>query len=296
MENRSMDTAEMNKEKLYFELGKAAKGTIEPRPEQMDRLDEVTECLANGEFHVDVLPGMTIPAVCVDGRWPSPLAPNAAGGTLTVFAGDDLTTKRLAAEDGTTAAGLKNTIEVLQGEGHEVGGHTDMHAVEHLATEPHSNACGCGACVKMDQIYQYISENGDFLYDTVKSLGAEPAGHETIVGAAGDRVQFSEGKELYDTVKNAAKPEFAPAVEGDHLEAVLVMNMQEGTTLDREALAARFPGIMAFNADVWSFKHAADATSLSEEESSQKQTGMAYFNIATACVLGGPKLRVVVLR
>lgn len=296
MENRPMDTAEMNKEKLYFELGNAAKGAIEPQPEQMDRLDEATERIAGGEFHVDVLPGLIIPAVCVDGRWPSPLAPNAAGGTLTVYVGDDLTTKRFAAEDGTTRSGLKNTIEVLQGEGHEVGGHTDMHAVERLSEEPDSGACGCGACVKMNLIYKYISENGDFLRDTVASLSAEPVGHEGIVKAAGERTQFSEGKELYDAVKEAAKPEFAPAVEGDHLEAVLVMNMREGTTLDREALAEAYPGIMAFNADVWSFKHAADATSLSGEESGQKQTGMAYFNIATACVLGGPKLRVVVLR
>lgn len=51
----------------------------------------------------------------------------------------------------------------------------------------------------------------------------------------------------------------------------------------------------AFNLDVWAPKYGIDVISSSEKESEHKFVAAVLYNIATACVLAGPSLRVVVV-
>lgn len=272
----------------YIELGDAAEGVIEAGPGQQERLDELTKRLGSGEFHVPT--DGTLPCGCVDGRPGGALRPNAAGGTETVFVADDLTTKRLAAEDGSTCGAYRNTVQLLQERGFDVGCHTDDHA--------HGDASGCGANDKLPAIYSYMTRKGDVLRQTAELLGVsvDDATHTLITGNAVARTEFSAGAELLTALREQAGDEAVDPLEGNHLEVAAVINKRPGTTLDRKALAAEFGlDYEAFNVDVWTFEEAARATSASEDEVRQKVAAMVYYNLATTYVLAGAKLRVVVL-
>ena len=130
------ETIEQNK--TSYLLLEHAEGTIEAGPEQQERLDEFTERLASGEFHVETTGRIAFG--CIDGRdTRDGIAPkpDSAGGTLSLTVADDLTTKRFAGENGTTAESYENTLRYVAGAGYEVGGHTDDHAA--------GDGSGCGA-------------------------------------------------------------------------------------------------------------------------------------------------------
>lgn len=297
MERIPKDVTDMQHAVTHFELGQFASGTIEARDNQQERLEEFTQRVGGGEFHREITSGVTIPARCVDGRnistGANPLAPNAAGGTEAIMVADDLTTKRFEAEDGSTAGAYGNVIAFLKGAqnpGYEVGGHTDSHA--------HEAKSGCGANDKLDDIYRYIAENGDTLRAIAGDIGVtiDDAAHVEIIANASGRIEFSPGNELFAVLEAEAKPEFVDHLDGEHNEVLAVINMRNGTTLDRDALAAEFgENYEAFNVDAWAFRDAAAAISLSDDEAAQKVAAMTYYNLATTMVLAGPKLRVTVL-
>lgn len=264
-----------------------AEGSIEARGSQ-ERSGEVTERLAKGEFHVAV--EATIPCKCIDGR-PGAigLASNAAGGSETLMVADDLTSKRFADESSTTLAHYRNVLDVLQSEGYPVGGHNDNHA--------HGEASGCGANDKLPLIYNFIARRGDELRALTESLGLTVSDdlHEKLVGNAGARTEFSAGAELLSALEEAAGPESIDNLVDGHNEVAAVINMRSGTTLDREALAREFGSeYQAFNVDAWSFAEAARAISLSQEEADEKVVAMVYYNLATAGVLCGKNMHVIV--
>lgn len=288
MEEAPKDTIDMVKEVTYITLGEIAEGDIEAKKHQQERLEEFTQRVGSGEFHVKI--DGTIPVDCVDGRLGGLLRPNAAGGTETIFVADDLTTKRLAAADGTTLGGYKNTLYLLKEEDREIGGHTDDHA--------HGEVSGCGANDKLPLIYDFIGRHGDDLRGLTESLGiaVNDKTHERITTNATERTKFSKGSELLGTLKTEGDENSVSTLRGSHNEVIAVINKRVGTTLDRGALEAEFGSdYQAFNVDAWSFEEAARVTSLSQEEIDQKVVAMAYYNLATAHVLGGSKLRVVVL-
>lgn len=267
-----------------------AEGSIEANETQQERLNELVERVANGEFHVHV--DGTIPCMCIDGRpGAHGLAPNSAGGSESLMVADDLTTKRFAGEDGTTLGSYKNILEILQGEGLAIGGHTDDHA--------HGDASGCGANDKLTLIYDFIARQGNAIRDLTAALDVTVSDetHELITRNAAERTQFSTGSELLSALRQAGGDEVIDPLEGSHKEVVAVINMRRGTTLDREALAREFgDAYQAFNVDAWSFVEAAEAISLSEEETNLKVVAMAYYNLATAGVLCGKNLRTIILR
>ena len=284
----------VDEEITWMELNGAAVGSIEAGPDQQGRLDEITERIGRGEFHKKIKWTHKLKmliARCVDGRTPeagaNPLAPNAAGGTETLFVADDLTTKRYASEDGTTLSGYQNMVGALTNEGYVVGGHTDEHADDEKS--------GCGANDKLMPIYQYIAQNSDLL----RGLTEEKFGyivsdetHAMITGNATTRNQFSKGSQLLAALKANAEAEFVDRLHGKHSEVITVINKRQGTTLDRDALAAEFGSeYEAFNVDEWAFDEAARVTSITPEEVQQKKVAMAYYNLATALVLAGPKMR-----
>lgn len=279
----------------FTKLGDAAIGTIEAGEHQQDRLDELTHRVASGEFHKEITGGVAIPVRCVDGRTiltgAHALAPNSAGGTESLFVADDLTTKRFITKGEPTVAGYTAIIEMLVNNGYEVGGHTDLHA--------HGEISGCGANDKLPKIYQYMYERADVLRSTATQLGVEVPddAHRLIVDNAAKRTAFSSGNELLSVLETYANDEFIDHLDGEHNEVVAVINNRTGTTLDRDALQAAF-GVdyQAFNVDTWSFEQAARLLATGDDEAAQKIVAIAYYNLATTYVLGGPRLRVVVLQ
>lgn len=311
METKVTDRTEMDQaevDKQFMDIIKHnALGKIEARPDQQERFAEVVERVASGEMHRDIdwdaeFWGLEmLLARCIDGRSPeegaNPLAPNSAGGTETLFVADDLTTKRFASPDGTTAGGYNNLVAALKDK-YVVGGHTGSHA--------HDQMSDCGANDKLDLIYAYMANHGDVLRDFATKLGIEISDddHNLIVGNATARTQFSAGAELLATLKQNARQEFVDNLHGNHNEVVAAVNMRKGTTLDRDALAAEFgPNYQAFNVDAWAFEDAAKAISFEDEngdfdndEVRQKVIAMAYYNLATTLVLVGGNMRVVVVK
>jgi hypothetical protein len=133
-----------------------------------------------------------------------------------------------------------------------------------------------------------------------ESIGVEVDNqtHETIVGNARGRTEFSNGTELYDVLDAAIGNEAIDHLRGSHNEVLAVINKRANTTLDRDVLELEFgPNYEAFNVDAWAFQEAANMISTIDDsdEAKQKVAAMAYYNFATALVLGGPGLRVVVL-
>lgn len=273
--------------KTGFATLTGAGGAIEAGLEQQERLDELTERLASGEFHVAT--DVALPAGCIDGRLGGALRPNTAGGSESLMVADDLTTRRFAGEDGSTLTAYANTLRFLADSNLPIGGHDDEHAG--------GEKSGCGANDKLPQIYQFLADNGHVIRETALALGVEvdDATHEMITGNAAARQEFSAGSELLGKLA-AIDAGSIDHLRGDHNEVVAVINGRPDTTLDRQALASEFgDAYEAFNVDVWSFAEAARAISLTPEEQNQKIAAMVYYNLATAHVLCGPNMRVVTL-
>lgn len=280
--------------RTFVELGALAQGTIEAGDGQTERLDELTERVRTGEFSRPIEwagPEKMTLVRCVDGRVPeggmNPLGPNSAGGTESLFVADDLTAKRFAAPDGTTASGYANVLAFLKTAGYTVGGHTDTHAS--------GSASGCGANDKLPLIYAFIAERGDDIRRTAATFGVAVADmtHELIINNAAARTDFSVGANLLDSLKKNAEPRFLDVLSGSHQEVLTYLNAAPNTTLDRDALVAEFgAAYQVFCADVWAFGDAARLIATSEDDALQKSAALVYYNIATACVLAGPRMRV----
>lgn len=271
--------------KNYQELD-GATGMIEAGAEQQERLEEFTERVGSGEFHVST--EKTSLCKCIDGRscQHALTGPNSAGGSLSYVVADDLTTKRFAGMD--FAATIDNTFEVLRGQDQEIGVHNDTHAA--------GEKSGCGANDRLPEIYAKIAGDGGAIRDTAEAiLGGtiDETTHELIVASASARSDFDTGAATLETMRRDGAA--VETLEGDHNEVAAIINLRKGTTLDRAALNAEFGDTyQAFNVDAWAFQEAAETTSLSEDEATQKLTALTYYNIATALVLCGPKMRVIV--
>lgn len=264
-----------------------ATGTIEAGAEQQERLDEFTERVGSGEFHVAT--DKTSLCKCIDGRSCEHAVEglNSAGGSLSYVVADDLTTRRFAGD--TFQETVDNTFEVLRGQGQETGGHTDTHAA--------GEKSGCGANDRLPEIYAKIVTRGDTIRETAEAiLGSEidEKTHELIVQNAAARSDFGTGAETLATMRRDGAA--IETLEGDHNEVLAVINLQRDTTLDRATIRTEFgDAYQAFNVDAWAFSEAAETIALSENEAAQKLTALVYYNLATAHVLCGPGMRVSVL-
>jgi len=288
-----MDTRETETTLPYIELA-GAEGAIEAQGD-LERLDELTERLATGEFLMET--DKTIPCKCKDERLCAHMieGPNAAGGILSLLVADDLTTRRFAAKDGTTVGALQKMITYLQEQNLPVGAHGDEHHVN--LDDPLS---GCGANDKLAAIYAMIARKIDTILEYVQIIrgDADRDGAYATATRAQARTRFSSGKEVFNTVKNTEDAQ-TEILEGEHTGSVAVINLRSGTTLDREAIEAEFgPEYRAFCDDFWSFPAAAAAISErdNETEIQQKTLAMDIYNIATSLVLCGPGMRVVIVR
>lgn len=273
----------------YMELGPAAKGTIEPRADQQDRLDEFTRRIACGEFYVST--NFQVPFGCIDGRPGADIKPNSAGGSETLMVADDLTSKRFGTADGSTLSAYQNLISYLDEQQLPVGGHDDEHT-DDVKT-------GCGANDKLSFMYAMMVKQSDAIRELAVTIGLfiDEVTHNDIIAKAKARESFSVGAKLLHCL-NVSGSDRVDHLRGKHNEVIAVINFRVGMTLDRDQIDKEFEGqYQAFNVDAWSFEEAARSISLGDSvDIKQKIIAMAYYNIAAALVLGGPKLRIVLLK
>lgn len=288
MEHLRKDTIDMVKTPVTFmELGEAAQGTIEIKTSQQERLEEFTQRVGSGEFHVAI--EGRIPCRCIDGRGAA-LFPNAAGGTESLMVADDLIGKQFGVNDGTTRGAYANLLQFMKKLDYDVGGHDADHKAEH--------GSGCGANDELETIYGVIVSKGDIIRQLAAQIGVEldDDTHDLIVKNASVRSSFSHGKELLDELKSTAGASSVDNLTGKHHEVMAIINTRFGTTLDREAVKSEFGNdYQAFNVDVWAFEEAAKIISLSVAEQQKIIAALAYYNLATALTLCGPNMRVAVL-
>lgn len=275
----------------YIELGDAAEGTIQAGPAQQERLDEFTNDVGAGQYHVAT--ATEILCGCIDGRGGSVPRPDSAGGSETLMVADDLTGKRFAGHDGTTLSAYENTLAYVTNGNRPIGGHTGPHATIGQSSD-------CGANDKLEKIYTMIVAKAETIRSITETYLGVPVldkDHERIITNVKARQSFSSGAELLQVL--ADKHGDIDHLNGDHQEVVAVINKRYGTTLDRQAVEAVYgTHYEAFNVDVWAFAKSAAFISPGNNESeiNARQVAMAYYNVATALVLCGPSMRVVVLR
>ena len=291
VDKSTMGTLEVEEEVAFQLLGDAAVGKIEASADQEARLEEFTNRVGSGEFHVET--AGTIPCLCVDGRCggKGELLPNAAGGSESMMIADDLTSKTFALDgDNSTCGQYKAMLHYLRDAGQPIGGHT--------AVDLHGAPSGCGANDRISAIYDYIVKNGDTLRSLATTLGYDVSddSHTLITSNASARVDFSTGDVLLEALQQ--EDGRVDMLEGAHKEVTAIINRRAGTTLDRESVRGEFgDDYQSFNVDEWAFAEGAKLISVdgNEYEANQKRIAMLYYNLATACVLSGPNMRVVVL-
>lgn len=275
--------------KPMFFLLEGAVGTIGPDQEPLERLNELTEGLYEGKFHVTT--ELTLPCGCIDGRCGCKIQPNAAGGTMSLMVADDLVNCKFAADDGTTRGAYEKVLRHLSERGLPIGGHDDEHKSDQKS--------GCGASDKLQDIYRLIGKKSGRLRELATTLGydIDDATHELLVENAARRTAFSSGAEHRQALEDATDGDYDHLV-GEHTEVVAVINTVQGTTLDRKAVQAEFgENYKVFNIDAWSFPEAAKVMSASEdgpEEYNKTLIAIVYYNLATALTLSNQNMRVIV--
>ncbi len=265
-------------------------GAIEADNGQLERLDEFTERVRSGEFHRPT--DVQIICDCVDGRCGAvpPFRPNSAGGSETIMVADDLTSKRFAANtDGSTHAQYQAALTFLHDADQPIGGHTAEGVV--------APGSGCGANDKLPAIYEFIAKNGVVMRDMAARLGVQvdDTTQQLILDNAVARSEFSNGSDLLGALDHQPGAQTAH-LQGGHREVLTVINTRPGTTLDREAMREAFPDHQAFNVDVWALENTARLLSDDETQVDQLVAAMVYYNLATAYVLGGKTMGVVVVK
>ena len=274
----------------FIELGDFGLGSIEAGYEQQARLEELTKSLAAGSLHRTLEKTLNRKqnlAMCIDGRTEeiveSTLAPNSAGGSLSLYAADILR--------GSKFENLEEMIDYLNDAGYEIGGHTDSHA--------HDEHSGCGANDKMPLIMDFIANNPK----KIQSLAAEfdiEMSDEIIdrftLNAAGFNDGLSGARRL-DVIANKTDPNMIHTLEGDHREVVIALNTRPDTTLDRKLVSAKFGrDYQVFNVDAWSFRDAAESISATNSQEAENIVlALCAYNFATAAILTGPRRRIVVI-
>ena len=286
MENNHEELDVSNK---TFKL-EAAFGGIQAE-EITPELAGLIEKLNAGEYHKAC--SGEIVRKCIDGRSASEAdgsieGPNSAGGTIGLLVADDLTTRRYASADGDMSSAMTRLVEDFQSRGLDVGVHADDHAS--------GDGSGCGANDKLPVIYSAVLTQSADVRQLAESILGEidDATHDMIVNSAQERLSFSSGKDMRDSVVSVAGESASETLQGDHKEVVAIINLKPSTTLDRQALASDTDGnTQAFNVDAWAFEASVRAISsedATDEEIRAKVVALTYYNLATALVLCGPNM------
>ncbi len=257
-------------------------------------LDAFIEALDH--FYTAVATEGDVPSQCVDGRSRQDgtyePAPKAAAGTFSAVIGDALTNGSHRPAGANAAAHAKKVYEYLIQHGYTIGGHV----ADHVS----GNGYGCGAEDNLERILMFIRDNSAGIQTFLKDVGVtiDDETHARIATRAAsllDENYVVSGAELRDALVATAGEQCVETLTGPHREVVLVINTEPGVTIDRAKIAEEYnDSFQAFELDVPSLQTAANALSLTPAEALQKVTAMLYYNVATAAVLAGSSLRIVV--
>jgi len=266
-------------------------------------INDFSERMATDEFDAAIA-ALSIPNICVDGRGQSDgeqlLGGNAAGGTFTLVIADALTNGAYRKDGENAKDHAKNIYAELKKAGHDIGVHDDDHAT--------GENCGCGAEDRLDNaadpnaptILGFIERRGNELFGMLRSLNipvSEELEAKIISNATKLRAEgyATNGADLRRAAVDVAGESSVVKLTGVHNEVLARINLKPGTTLDRKKIAETFgPNYQAFNVDVPSIEFGVDQISQSVEEKHEKLVAALIYNLATASVLAGPSLRVVV--
>lgn len=264
-----------------------AEGSI--HAENVPAVVELAESIVRGEHHRAV--SGDIICKCIDGRncEQGLEGPNSAGGTLSMLVADDLTSQRFITTNEPIAVGMERLTKELDDQGQPIGVHTDENA--------NGEKSGCGANDKLPEIYAMMVKKAEHIRELTELILGMPVPdeiHDMITVRATERVLFSPGSKVASAVTEVAGEESVETLEGSHKEIVAVINLVEGTTLDRDGLHAVTGGkYQAFNVDAWAFERSARVVSVSEDDMiDAKVIALTYYNLATALVLCGPDMLV----
>jgi len=264
-----------------------AEGSI--HAENVPAVVELAESIVRGEHHRAV--SGDIICKCIDGRncEQGLEGPNSAGGTLSMLVADDLTSQRFITTNEPIAVGMERLTKELDDQGQPIGVHTDESA--------NGEKSGCGANDKLPEIYAMMVKKAEHIRELTELILGMPVPdeiHDMIMARATERVLFSPGSKVASAVTEVAGEESVETLEGSHKEIVAVINLVDGTTLDRDGLHAVTGGkYQAFNVDAWAFERSARVISESEDDMiDAKVIALTYYNLATALVLCGPDMLV----
>jgi hypothetical protein len=130
----------------------------------------------------------------------------------------------------------------------------------HDDTHDHdSQMTGCGANDKLQAIVAKMQEFPDKINAARGLLGYGKSGEVDIKNLESCTTGQTPQERL-NIVREEFSDDAVADLEGNHGELVIVWNLREGTTLDREALAAEFDNAEIFNVDAWAFEHSARTT------------------------------------
>jgi DNA-binding ferritin-like protein (Dps family) len=234
---------------------------------------------------------------CYDGRsnkGGNTLGAKAAGGTNTIVAGLALIGERNPADSASQHAA--RVAEDLHQHGKRVGGH--------VAAEIHGDAsidCGCGAADREHDALMYIAAYRDELRDFLGGLGIEVSSE--LSEEIGLRAQAlfdegyaaREGRKVVEEIGKVGGEACIETLEGAHKEVAAVLNLAEGTTLDKDKLRELLgDDVQAFGVDVWAIKQNAYELETDPAEAHKLFVAMLYYNLGVAAVLCNRSLRVVV--
>ena len=249
-----------------------------------------------GDFYTNVVrKSDVIPCQCVDGRSRQDGSyepePKAAAGTFSLVVGDALTTNSFRKDGNDAAVHAEAIYTHLIRHGYHVGGHDADHAS--------GSGCGCGAEDNLQVILEFIGDHGDEIQHFLKQfdIHVNLQTHRQIIRQAKSLLTESyivPGVSLRQAAVTAGGAACIETLTGPHHEVALVINTEPGTTIDRKKLAAAYgDAFQVFELDLPALTAASKVLARTSSEAKQKQAAMLYYNAATAAVLAGPSLRVV---
>lgn len=285
-------------DKFSFGVGKT--GPVLGDTTQAKQADDLATELLGPRFYV-ASDGVLV-ARCIDERLRrslraiagSTMAPNAAGGTMSLTIADMLTGGKITGKTGALLERHERMVAYLVGKGLIVGGHTDQH--DHSA----DGMSGCGACDHLSLILALMLEKLDDLCGLIMYLAGISISDEVREGIRSELQQLPEiarGHELLGALR--ALPEGQALIEemiGNHDALAAVINCIEGTTLDREELD-RVLNLRAFNIDAWAFEPSARLLYRDDDQQVAAAVIVLWlYNAATSAKLCNSEMRIVVRR
>lgn len=263
-----------------------------------EEIDDFCERLLTDEFYDDCDPEEIVDG-CVDGRGVEEIGPNAAGGSFTYVMADALTVQGMRKDKEQAPGHARRVFTFLKKLGKKIGGHGATHA--------HGPNCGCGAEDSLDpnpqdgpSILNFINRRADEIREALAAKGIQikDKTHAQIKQRAEELHEESyatSGKELSDVTKEVGGEQCVKILPGEHNEVVAVLILNARKKLSRAKINAVYGGrLMAFAVNIPAIEYGTKLMSATGEEAEARFAGAMYYNVATASVLGGPDLRILV--